>query len=117
MQNKKKVNEMVEDVFGRCPTEELLVELDRIGVPAGRIRSIREVYDWEQTRSQALLIDVNHSTLGSITLPGPRCASSTPTAPKSRAPTISRRRCSAPTTTPWPVGCYRERSGDTPRRS
>ena len=33
MQNKKKVNEMVEDVFGRCPTEELLVELDRIGVP------------------------------------------------------------------------------------
>ena len=62
---------MVEDVFGRYPTEELLVELDRIGVPAGRIRSIREVYDWEQTRSQALLIDVNHSTLGSITLPGP----------------------------------------------
>ena len=117
MQNKKKVNEMVEDVFGKCPTEELLVELDRIGVPAGRIRSIREVYDWEQTRSQALLIDVNHSTLGPITLPGPRCASSTPTAPKSRAPTISRRRCSAPTTTPCPVGCDRERSGDTPRRS
>ena len=52
MQNEKKVNEMVEDVFGKCPTEELLVELDRIGVPAGRIRSIREVYDWEQTRSQ-----------------------------------------------------------------
>jgi crotonobetainyl-CoA:carnitine CoA-transferase CaiB-like acyl-CoA transferase len=39
--------------------------------PVGRIRSIREVYDWEQTRSQALLIDVNHSTLGSITLPDP----------------------------------------------
>ena len=71
MHNKEKVDEMVEDVFGRYPTEELLVELDRIGVPAGRIRSIREVYDWEQTRSQALLIDVNHSTLGSITLPGP----------------------------------------------
>ena len=57
--------------------------------PAGRIRSIREVYDWEQTRSQALLIDVNHSTLVPLTLPGPRCASSTPTAPKSRAPTIA----------------------------
>ena len=39
--------------------------------PVGRIRSIREVYDWEQTRSQALLIDVNHSTLGPITLPAP----------------------------------------------
>jgi crotonobetainyl-CoA:carnitine CoA-transferase CaiB-like acyl-CoA transferase len=108
---------MVEDVFGRYPTEELLVELDRIGVPAGRIRSIREVYDWEQTRSQALLIDVNDSTLGSITLPDPPLRFFDPTAPKSRAPTISRRRCSAPTTTPWPVGCYRERSGDTPRRA
>jgi crotonobetainyl-CoA:carnitine CoA-transferase CaiB-like acyl-CoA transferase len=62
---------MVEDVFGRYPTEELLVELDRMGLPAGRIRSIREVYDWEQTRSQGLLVDVEHSTLGSITLPGP----------------------------------------------
>ena len=65
MHNKEKVDEIVEDVFGRYPTEELLVELDRIGVPTGRIRSIREVYDWEQTRSQALLIDVNLSTLGS----------------------------------------------------
>jgi CoA-transferase family III len=117
VQNKKKVNEMVEDVFGRCPTDELLVELDRIGVPARRFRSIREVYDWEQTRSQAPLIDLNHSTLGPITLPGPRCASSTPTAPKSRAPTISRRASSAPTTTPCPIGCHREWSGDTPRRA
>jgi crotonobetainyl-CoA:carnitine CoA-transferase CaiB-like acyl-CoA transferase len=50
VQNKKKVNEMVEDGFGGYPTtEELLVELDRIGVPARRFRSIREVYDWEQT--------------------------------------------------------------------
>ena len=42
---------MVDDVFGRYPTEELLVELDRIGVPAGLIRSIREVYDWDRERS------------------------------------------------------------------
>ena len=62
---------MVDDVFGRFPTEELLVELDRIGLPSGRIRSIREVYDWEQTRSQALLIDVNESTLVPVIPPGP----------------------------------------------
>jgi crotonobetainyl-CoA:carnitine CoA-transferase CaiB-like acyl-CoA transferase len=40
-------------------------------VPAGRIRSIREVYEWDQTRSQGLLIDVEHATLGPLTLPGP----------------------------------------------
>jgi crotonobetainyl-CoA:carnitine CoA-transferase CaiB-like acyl-CoA transferase len=71
VKNQKKVNEMVEDAFGRYSTEELLAELERIGVPAGQIRSIREVYDWEQTRSQGLLIDVDHPTLGPITLPGP----------------------------------------------
>jgi len=69
--NGKRVNEMVQASFGLYSTDELLEKLDRIGVPAGRIRSIREVYEWEQTRSQGLLIDVEHATLGTITLPGP----------------------------------------------
>jgi formyl-CoA transferase len=62
---------MVQAQFAFYNTDELLAKLDRIGVPAGRIRSIREVYEWEQTKSQGLLIDVDHATLGSITLPGP----------------------------------------------
>lgn len=69
--NQKRVNELVQGVFSLCTTDELLATLDRIGVPAGRIRSIREVYEWDQTRSQGLLIDVDHATLGTITLPGP----------------------------------------------
>src|SRR5689334_6311173 len=69
--NSKRVNEMVQASFALYATDELLEKLDRIGVPAGRIRSIREVYEWEQTKSQGLLIDVEHATLGDITLPGP----------------------------------------------
>jgi crotonobetainyl-CoA:carnitine CoA-transferase CaiB-like acyl-CoA transferase len=69
--NGKRVNELVQAAFGLHTTDELLEKLDRIGVPAGRIRSIREVYEWEQTKSQGLLIDVDHATLGTITLPGP----------------------------------------------
>lgn len=69
--NGKRVNEMVQAGFALHSTDELLAKLDRIGVPAGRIRSIREVYEWEQTRSQGLLIDVDHATLGTIALPGP----------------------------------------------
>ena len=45
--------------------------LDKAGVPAGKVRSLDDVYAWEQTRSQGLLIDVEHSTLGNIQLPGP----------------------------------------------
>jgi crotonobetainyl-CoA:carnitine CoA-transferase CaiB-like acyl-CoA transferase len=35
------------------------------------VRSLDEVYGWEQTRSQGLLIDVDHPVLGRIQLPGP----------------------------------------------
>jgi crotonobetainyl-CoA:carnitine CoA-transferase CaiB-like acyl-CoA transferase len=69
--NRKRVNELVQHAFALSSTDELLAVLDRIGVPAGRIRTIREVYEWEQTRSQGLLIEVDHDTLGTITLPGP----------------------------------------------
>ena len=41
------------------------------GVPAGSIRTIDEVYQWEQTRTQGLVITVQHPVLGSIELPGP----------------------------------------------
>jgi crotonobetainyl-CoA:carnitine CoA-transferase CaiB-like acyl-CoA transferase len=69
--NSKRVKEMVQHAFALYSTEELLAKLDRIGVPAGRIRSIRDVYEWDQTKSQGLLIDVDHATLGTVTLPGP----------------------------------------------
>ena len=71
VENHKQVLELVEDAFGAYTSDELLIELDRIGVPAGRVRTISEVYEWEQTKSQGLLIDVDHRTLGNITLPGP----------------------------------------------
>jgi crotonobetainyl-CoA:carnitine CoA-transferase CaiB-like acyl-CoA transferase len=45
--------------------------LAQAGVPAGSIRTIDEVYDWEQTRSQGLVISVDHASLGAIELPGP----------------------------------------------
>jgi len=71
VENQKQVNELVQSAFAMFDTDELLAKLDQIGVPAGRIRSIREVYEWEQTRSQGLLIEVDHDTLGPIELPGP----------------------------------------------
>ncbi len=45
--------------------------LDQAGVPAGKIRSIDEVYEWDQTRSQGLVVTVRHPVLGEIEIPGP----------------------------------------------
>ena len=62
---------VVEHAFSSWEAEPLLARLAEIGVPAGKVRSLDEVYEWEQTRSQGLLVDVEHPTLGPLTLPGP----------------------------------------------
>jgi formyl-CoA transferase len=61
----------VNAAFGQLKREDLMVRLASIGTPAGQVRSLDEVYGWEQTVSQGLLLDVKHPTLGTITLPGP----------------------------------------------
>ncbi|MER5646633.1 CoA transferase [Streptosporangium sp. NPDC002524] len=48
-----------------------LAALGEAGVPAGAIRSLDEVYAWDQTRSQGLVVEVDHPVLGAIELPGP----------------------------------------------
>jgi crotonobetainyl-CoA:carnitine CoA-transferase CaiB-like acyl-CoA transferase len=65
------VIELVSTIFRAYDTEPLLKLLGQIGVPAGKVRNVQEVYEWEQTKSQGLLVDVEHATLGTVTLPGP----------------------------------------------
>jgi formyl-CoA transferase len=69
--HRDRVIEVVEQAFADWDAEPLLARLDEVGIPAGKVRTIDEVYTWDQTESQGLLVDVEHSVLGSITLPGP----------------------------------------------
>ncbi len=61
---------LVETTFASWDAEPLLAALVDAGIPAGRVRTLDQVYGWEQTVSQGLLVDVEHSTLGPLTLPG-----------------------------------------------
>jgi crotonobetainyl-CoA:carnitine CoA-transferase CaiB-like acyl-CoA transferase len=61
----------VNGAFAERAAADVLRRCDELGVPAGKVRNIAEVYQWDQTRSQGLLIDVDHAALGSIDLPGP----------------------------------------------
>jgi crotonobetainyl-CoA:carnitine CoA-transferase CaiB-like acyl-CoA transferase len=65
------VIKILEDAFSALTAAEVLARLEAAGVPAGLVRSIDEVYAWEQTKSQGLIIDVQHASLGPIQLPGP----------------------------------------------
>ena len=64
------LTEHLERCFASLDRDTLLAQLTEAGVPAGRIRSIAEVYEWEQTRSQRLMLNVEHGSLGTLTLPG-----------------------------------------------
>lgn len=61
----------IEAVFADHGAEHWLARLDEAGVPAGKVRTLDDVYTWEQTLSQGLLIEVDHPTAGAVTLPGP----------------------------------------------
>ena len=69
--NRDAVNAAVNAAFADRTLAELLATLDQIGVPAGEVRTLDRVYDWDQTRSQGLVLDIDHPVLGSIEIPGP----------------------------------------------
>jgi crotonobetainyl-CoA:carnitine CoA-transferase CaiB-like acyl-CoA transferase len=68
---RQEVIDLFEGIFADITAEELLGRLAGAGIPAGKVRSIDDVYQWDQTRSQGLLIEVDHATLGRVQLPGP----------------------------------------------
>jgi formyl-CoA transferase len=69
--NREKVIALLEGAFATISAEDLLARLNKVGIPAGKVRTIDDVYGWDQTASQGLLIDVEHATLGPLRLPGP----------------------------------------------
>ena len=69
--HRDQVIELLERAFADLTPEELLARLAGAGVPAGKVRTLDEVYGWDQTLSQGLLVDVEHPTLGRLQLPGP----------------------------------------------
>ena len=62
---------LVERAFADQTPADLVPRLEAAGIPCGIVRSLDEVYTSPQVRSQGLVIDVDHATLGSIELPGP----------------------------------------------
>ncbi|KFF60284.1 CoA-transferase [Cryobacterium sp. MLB-32] len=71
VRNRASLKASIADVFADFDAATLLQKLGDAGIPAGKVRSLDEVYKWDQVLSQGLLIDVEHEVLGRISLPGP----------------------------------------------
>jgi crotonobetainyl-CoA:carnitine CoA-transferase CaiB-like acyl-CoA transferase len=62
--------DVIESRFASGPAEHWLELLHDARVPAGKVRTIDDVYAWEQVRSQGLLLEVDHPAYGPLRLPG-----------------------------------------------
>lgn len=65
-----RVEKEITELLADRSVEEVLAELLGAGVPAGRIRSLPEVYTWEQVRHQQLVHAMEHPLLGRVAVPG-----------------------------------------------
>jgi len=60
----------IEGIFAAQPAEHWLDLLVEAGIPAGKVRSMDDVYAWDQVRSQGLVLEVDHPAYGTLELTG-----------------------------------------------
>lgn len=58
----------LDDLLADRAADEVLSALQAAGVPAGRIRTVPEVYAWEQVRD-SMVLHLPHATLGDVAVP------------------------------------------------
>jgi crotonobetainyl-CoA:carnitine CoA-transferase CaiB-like acyl-CoA transferase len=71
VQNREELNALINARLAEHDAEHWLPLFVEAGVPAGKVRTIDDVYRWDQTRSQGLVIEVDDPVVGPIELPGP----------------------------------------------
>ena len=70
VQHRDELVALLESHFATDPAEHWLELLSGAGVPSGKVRTLDDVYAWEQTLSQHLLLTVEHATQGELRIPG-----------------------------------------------
>jgi crotonobetainyl-CoA:carnitine CoA-transferase CaiB-like acyl-CoA transferase len=74
--NEKRVRRVVElqglinAALATAPADLWVDRLVAAGVPAGKVRTLDQVYDWDQTRSQGLVVTVEPRGVGPVEVPG-----------------------------------------------
>jgi len=70
MRNRARLVGIVEAAMASDTMDAWLARLDEAGVPAGRIRTMDEVYTWDHVLHHGLIDHVEHPVLGPLALPG-----------------------------------------------
>ena len=70
MRNRARLIATVEEAMANDTMDAWLARLDEAGVPAGRIRTMDEVYTWDHVLHHGMVDRVEHPVVGTIDLPG-----------------------------------------------
>jgi len=70
MRNRDRFIAIVDAALAADTMDAWLARLEGAGVPAGRIRTMDEVYTWDQVLHHGMIDRVEHPTLGTLDLPG-----------------------------------------------
>jgi formyl-CoA transferase len=65
------LDEIIGVQLAREPVAHWLEAFAEASVPAGEVKPLDKVFEWPQVLSQGLVVETEHSTLGTIKLPGP----------------------------------------------
>ncbi|MEX0869672.1 MAG: CoA transferase [Nitriliruptoraceae bacterium] len=71
VENVDELEALVNDVLSADTVDAWEPRLHAAGIPAGRIRTMDEIYSWEQVRHIGAIAHVDHPVAGDIDLPGP----------------------------------------------
>jgi formyl-CoA transferase len=71
VERREELTALIESALAEHGAEHWLPILANAGIPAGKVRTVDDVYTWDQTRSQGLVVEVDHPSVGTIELPGP----------------------------------------------
>jgi crotonobetainyl-CoA:carnitine CoA-transferase CaiB-like acyl-CoA transferase len=70
VENRDELIKRIEELFSSIPVDALLGRLNQRGIPSGRLRTMDQVYEWDQLISQGLLWTLEHPKYGPIRVPG-----------------------------------------------
>jgi crotonobetainyl-CoA:carnitine CoA-transferase CaiB-like acyl-CoA transferase len=62
---------LIEERLSSHPLSHWLEAFSANGIPAGEVKPLDRVYGSDQVKSQGLIVETDHATLGPIRLPGP----------------------------------------------
>lgn len=70
LQNRAKVDKLVQDWVGRHTIEEVLRRLDEAEVPVGPLNSVKDLMEHPQIQARENIVEVNDTVLGRVKIPG-----------------------------------------------